>query len=194
MKWLSALLVLPGWCAIASGQSVQLPTFHQFSASSTIVVPDRGSVLLGGVNRSASGSNQFGGLPGSWSLGNAASASGVSVSVQIHDFEAMDRALLEEAARRHGRQMAKRDPQRFPTAVDLPSDASFSVAEIRRRRSADRPTADEVEPLLELARQAEQRGNPGAARVYLQMATRKSSGAIREKALAKDQRLHPATR
>lgn len=77
--------------------SVQLPTFHYFGVSTTVSVPDRGGVLLGGVNRSRSFSRSSGSpfLPGrrhtsGWSQG----ASLVSAHVWIHDFEAMDQALL----------------------------------------------------------------------------------------------------
>ncbi|MEQ8837713.1 MAG: hypothetical protein RID07_12980, partial [Lacipirellulaceae bacterium] len=30
---------------------VQLPTWHVFGASTTVLVPDRGTLVLGGVNR-----------------------------------------------------------------------------------------------------------------------------------------------
>ena len=42
------------------GTAVQLPTFSYFTTNTTVSVPDRGSVYLGGVNRAASGRNEFG--------------------------------------------------------------------------------------------------------------------------------------
>jgi len=38
----------------ATGQrvTIQLPTFHQFSLSTTVVVPDRGRLFLGGISHS----------------------------------------------------------------------------------------------------------------------------------------------
>ncbi len=40
--------------------TVQLPTFQQFSLQTSVVAPDRGSMVLGGVNRAASGSSSTG--------------------------------------------------------------------------------------------------------------------------------------
>ena len=71
-------------------------------------VPDGGSILLGGVNRSAYGSTTRG-VPGlskvpganrlftNRAIGRETSSTTASVTVQIHDFQAMDEALLAEA-------------------------------------------------------------------------------------------------
>lgn len=76
--------------------TVQLPTFNFFTISTSVMVPDRGGAYLGGVGRGASAgrSNGAPGLPGSRAFGSSAEAGGVSIGVQIHDFEATDRALL----------------------------------------------------------------------------------------------------
>lgn len=90
--------------------TIQLPAFSFFSGATTVNVPDRGSVLLGSVKRSATGSVSrgvplLGNLPvagrafGNRAFGTSQSASTLSANVQIHDLEAMDRALLEEARR-----------------------------------------------------------------------------------------------
>jgi len=90
--------------------AVQLPTFNQFGVSTTVVVPDRGSMYLGGINRSSLGRSSFGQghfSPGLLGFGNrgfgrTSSASGLSVSATIIDHNEIDRALLAEAARRRG--------------------------------------------------------------------------------------------
>ncbi len=93
--------------------TVQLPTFHVFSVSTTVVVPDRGAAYLGGVSRSRRTNNHliaplFGRLPGvgrgftSRGISSGTSASGASVSATIIDHDSMDRALLADAARRRG--------------------------------------------------------------------------------------------
>jgi len=79
---------------------VQLPTFHVFGVSTTVLVPDRGSAYLGGVNSARRGGQQFG--PGNRAYGRTTSAGGVSASATIIDLGEMDRALLAEAARRRG--------------------------------------------------------------------------------------------
>src|SRR5499427_8702463 len=84
----------------AAGQAVQLPTFHFFTLSTTVSVPDGGDAMLGGVSRSSSGRIQRGipGLPSqpfdNVATGRATGTSNVSASATIHDFEAMDKALL----------------------------------------------------------------------------------------------------
>ena len=113
-------------------QVVQLPTFHQFSTSTTVSVPDRGSASLGGVRRSATGGSQFGapGLGGNRAGGAAAQGGGLSVSAQIHDFAEMDRRLLEQAAAMRG------DVPGSLNRKSTTSAAVKSIAEIRRQKAA----------------------------------------------------------
>jgi len=118
-------LVAVGWVVELAGvgqgafaqpaSSVQLPTFSYFGVGTSVLVPDRGGAVLGGVSRSASQIRQFrvpgpmGGAlgiaspgPGGWphagwgqrSSGTTSSAQIAGVSVWIHDFEAMEAQLL----------------------------------------------------------------------------------------------------
>ena len=108
--FLPTLLVLTFAASRCEAQvSVQLPTIERFGVSTTVVVPDRGSVYLGGVNRSSLGQNSFGtplggATPGfgNRGYGRASSAGGISMSATIIDNNEIDRALLAEAARRRG--------------------------------------------------------------------------------------------
>lgn len=83
----------------ASGQAaVQLPTFNSFSVNTSVLVPDRGSVFLGGVQRSYESRAQRG-VPGlnkltgpaptlgDRRLANGRSVSYGSVSAKIIDFK-----------------------------------------------------------------------------------------------------------
>lgn len=81
---------------------VQLPTWHVFGVSTTVLVPDRGTLVLGGVNRGTRGSQNFG--PGfrNRSYNRSGTAGTVSVSATIIDHAEIDRALFAEAARRRG--------------------------------------------------------------------------------------------
>ncbi|MDO4550134.1 MAG: hypothetical protein Q4C96_02645 [Planctomycetia bacterium] len=85
------------WVLEVRAQSVQLPTFSRTGVSTTVSVPDRGRVYMGGVNRSAYGSSQ-GGTPflpfQNRSSGRSNSVNGISTSVYVHDFEAMEADLL----------------------------------------------------------------------------------------------------
>lgn len=180
-------LALVALCSGAPAQTVQLPSFQQFGVSTTVVVPDRGATSLGGVGRAAHGSNQFGfpGVPGNRSSAAAASASRASISVQIHDFEAMDRALLEQAAAM--RNSTRSLPASRPGSARLPGQAtdSFpSVQEIRRARQNSPPADSSSTELMARADAARAAGNLGSARVLYQMAARRASGPLRDAALA----------
>lgn len=91
--------------APASGQTIQLPTTRVFSVQTSVLVPDRGSAVLGGVGRSASGgvtgSSGWSGIPGAGRLfanrstGTERGSAMASVSATIIDLDAMDRAILQ---------------------------------------------------------------------------------------------------
>ena len=129
---LGIILVLSGWDSPqAHGQVVQQPNFGVFSIGSTVLVPDRGGAYLGGITRGADGSVErgvpilgnipFAGRPfRNRAIGSTRSTSSVSVHVTIIDFEAMDRALLEEAARIRA---ARENDPRFDRAPKLDADA-----------------------------------------------------------------------
>jgi type II secretory pathway component GspD/PulD (secretin) len=111
--WFAWLFVsLTGSTSAQQVTTVQLPTYSSFSVQTTVVVPDRGSMILGAISRAGSSGTQFGvpglrsrGVPflGARSISRAASASSVSVHATIIDNRAMDRAVLAEAARRGNR-------------------------------------------------------------------------------------------
>ncbi|MBI5758315.1 MAG: hypothetical protein HZA46_07345 [Planctomycetales bacterium] len=92
----ASLLVM--WLAQSaeSQVSVQLPRQSVFSVGTTVSVPDRGGVFLGGVSRVASSrsSNGIGPLRSGSSVGFERSFSGASAHVFIHDLDEMDRMLL----------------------------------------------------------------------------------------------------
>lgn len=80
-------------------QVVQQPVVRQFRVGTAVSVPDGGRAFLGGFSRGASGTNRYGGpLRSGTNTGREFSNSSQSVSVYIHDFEAMDAALLNAAA------------------------------------------------------------------------------------------------
>lgn len=86
--------------ASAQNQVVQQPVVRQMRVGTAVSVPDRGRAFLGGVNKGAVGANRYGGpFRSGTNSGREFSNSSMSVSVYIHDFEAMDEALLNEAAR-----------------------------------------------------------------------------------------------
>ncbi len=198
--------------------AVQLPTYSFFSVDTTVSVPDSGSVLLGGVSRGQDGQNEFGTpiLPfRNQSISSSRSASSARVTVTVHDFAAMDEALLGEPAssfaEHHRSGPAGGDfPRHSPAELAgnwLPNgsqasgaDPAATVADLVARRVAIRQTrADDAEKFFARARQAETDGKTSVARVYYQMAARRASGALKEQALARLQGLQgiqsaPATK
>lgn len=86
--------------AYAQNQVVQQPVVRQIRIGTAVSVPDGGRAYLGGVSKGAMGANRYGGpFRSGTNSGREFSNSSMSVSVYIHDFEAMDEALLNEAAR-----------------------------------------------------------------------------------------------
>lgn len=200
--------------AVATAQAptaVQLPTYHSFSMSTTVVVPDRGAMLLGGVDRAASGEIS-GGVPGfshvpganrlfkNRALGRETSRSTASVSVWIHDLQAMDEALLAEAAARRDAGKTAIANRANETAgrltSHLPAEAAASHFDSRRPTPAteDRPeslvairaqqaeqaeqAAAEARDLVAQGDQARANGKPAVAKIFYQMAARRSPATM----------------
>ena len=176
----------------ANAQSVQLPTFHFFTLNTSVLVPDGGDAFLGGVNRASSGRNERGipGLPGrpftNTGIGGSTVASGVSVSAQIHDLDAMDRAIL-------GDNFAANSPpakstvanSRQMAAVQTGASPIGSVAALRAQVAAEDAAAErEAAESLARGRQLLAEGKTSLAKTYLQTAARHSKSEAREQALA----------
>jgi hypothetical protein len=185
MKWIVALCMsaaaLDASVALAQGTAVQLPSVSYFTSSGSVSVPDRGGATLGGVNRSSSGMNEFGGrlLPfGNRSIGSQRGGSGVSVSAYIHDFEAMDEFLL-------GPGFSPRQPAttNLTSARDVPPPSVKELLAERRRDQEARQT--EALELVKRAQSAEEAGKPNVAGTYYRMASRKASGSLKEQIFAK---------
>lgn len=87
-------------CNGASAQSliIQQPVVETFGVNTVVTVPDRGSVLLGSVSGARDSRTWNGFSPVGSSLGLDRNYSSARATVYIHDFAAMDEALLAEAA------------------------------------------------------------------------------------------------
>ncbi len=82
----------------AQDRAVQQPVVRQFGVGTSVSVPDRGRAYLGGVSRGATSTKRFGGpFRSGTNTGREFSNSSVTTSVYIHDFDAMDAALLNAA-------------------------------------------------------------------------------------------------
>lgn len=201
--------------------AVQLPTFSFFSVPTTVVVPDRGSTYMGGVQRAASGRNEFGApmlgkLPylgrafKNTGIGLDRSASSVRAHVFIHDFDAMDEALLGRAPstfrgvpRAAGMGVSRAAPpasadpwvQRLAEAREGSAGRpAMSVAEAREQFALNSPQHQLNEKALgyfERGREAETAGKTSLAGLYYEMAARRASGQLKDQVLARLATLEP---
>ena len=214
--WRVLAVVWGAEVALAQSTTVQLPTYRTFGVRTAVTVPDRGSVYLGGINRAYSGRNEFGTplLPfRNRSFGTQRSASGVSVSVYIHDFEELEREVLSRAGGSDPKLTTLRAPDGTTRAVvqsdpgaagsgdprrtlaDGPGDPRrtpdraaplSSIEEIRRQRLADQEARQaEAEDFFERGQTAEAAGKTNVARIYYQMTAKRASGLLKEEVLAK---------
>lgn len=117
---LASLVQPPSGACAQAPTTIQLPTVREFSVSTSVLVPDRGSTSLGGVSRSAYSGSRSGvpglsKLPGAGrafsnrAIGRSTEAGSASVRAYVHDLEALDRAALaaaESTARDAGRDAA----------------------------------------------------------------------------------------
>jgi hypothetical protein len=181
--------------------AVQLPTFNFFTVSTTVEVPDSGAGFAGGVSSAASGCSQGGVLGlGSRPFFNVARGGGVSVTAEIHDFDAMDKQLLGADFDRRASAEAMADaiavrklpimlrpvvasnlPKSSPLALDVAGGSS--IAEMRRQQAAEDSAADrEARRLFDQAVELQTAGKPGVAKVFYQMAARRATGELKERA------------
>jgi hypothetical protein len=179
-------------CAATSARAqapavVQLPSFSSFSVDTSVSAPDRGSVSLGGVGRSSTGSTAFGpGIgPGNRSFGRSTSSSNTSVRATIHDLDALDRATLDRAnANRtankpsggtdHARRLAA---ARQSSAGQVPAG---SVADARRQRAAEVVSEQaETNANLKRAREAAAAGKTSVAAMFYKLAAKHASGDLK---------------
>jgi len=81
-------------------QIIQLPSFHSFSYSGTVVVPDGGTTSLGGNTYSSSSRSQRSGLfPGPIARSGQSQFGNAAATATIIDHQAIDQQLLGQSRR-----------------------------------------------------------------------------------------------
>jgi len=190
IRWLLALGVIASTMT-ATAQTVQLPTFSYFTATTSVMVPDRGSASVAGMSSALDGSisRGLGTLGPTFSTRGFSAvrgASSVSVTATIHDFEAMDAALLGPLANRTA---AAVSPE--PRLANGPERSGAgsgrqSVAEIQRQQLVEQAQlADEARSYMAQGDEALAKGKPGVAKIYYQMAARRATGELLAEVQAK---------
>jgi hypothetical protein len=145
------LLISESHAQLVQQQSVQLPTFHYFGVTTTVVVPTRGTISMGGVTSSTRGRTRFDKVGSSFD--RTSQVGGLSMSATVIDNSEIDRALLAEAARRRG---AKFD------VLGRPIESVDGDVYLRRAREAEASGQPEVAKVF--YRRAAKLGNALAKR------------------------------
>lgn len=170
-----------------NAQVVQLPSMHTFTIRTSVLVPDSGGAYLGGTRRSLQGSTSRG-IPGLGAVGRntarggTVAGTGVMVHATVIDHEELDELVLSEArARREGRGDAEASPR---AVMAEPKRAPVSVAAIKRELAAeDAELEAEAERDFQKAADYERAGEVALARSYYRVAARKSTGAVKQRAV-----------
>lgn len=179
--------------ARAQQVTVQQPVVETFGVQTSVLVPDRGTIFLGGVSRAAEARSTFGPYPfraGS-SVGRELHSSGASATVWIHDLAAMDEYLLGLDT---GRAPHDLHPAITPRGALMRVDDQRTIhhppqaAHVPAARRADpvlpaglRDAASAAEGFYQLGVKAEARGDAAVARVHYQMAAGRGSEAARRR-------------
>lgn len=162
-----SLVVLMGQTLFAQ-QAIQQPVVGTTSVNTTVSVPDRGTTFMGGVSSAQSGRNQYGPFRSGPSSGLSRQATSMSVSVFIHDLQAMDEELLNSRP-------ASSDARRPATGVTSYKSAREKVPEV-----AESPV-EKAAKFEQLARKADQAGKTSVAKLHWQMAAKYGSKAAEER-------------
>ena len=176
--------------------TIQLPTFNFTTVTTTVSVPDRGGVSLGGISRSRSGTSSrgtplIGKLPfvgrpfGNRSTGRELGTSNLSVHAYIHDFEAMDEAILARAAARHPRPGLVMNVNNSGTLVGENLTIPNAVMRQRQESAQQQAQIDELADLWSRAQEAEKDGKRGVAKIFYRMISRDATGDLKQHALAR---------
>lgn len=166
--FLSAILVVLGSTSVLPAQvTVQQPAVESIGVSTSVSVPDRGRIFMGGVNSATSSRQSNGPLRTGTSREYSLSASSITVGVTIIDIHAMDEAILNSVP----------DSPALPVIRSHTAAVNGDVV-----RSAD-PTAtlEKITRFEKLAQQAEIAGKVGVAKLHWQMAAKHGSSLARAK-------------
>lgn len=190
ISWLSAGLFA---CCVAQAPAqlpataqlpttVQLPSYSTFGVDTSVSVPDRGSMSLGGVGRSSSGGAAFGPSlgPRSRGYGRQTSARSATDHARVYDLDALDRQTLDQAQKSYGKLPGSARRAARADASSATEGPKGSVAEARRLHDAEQAGQQrDALKYLDQADRAAARGKPQVARVLYQMAERRASGELK---------------
>lgn len=172
-----AMLIIVAAVHTANAQqiTVQQPIVGTTGVATSVMVPDQGRILLGGVTSAQSSRSRYGFGPAGSSIGVARSSRSLTAGVTIVDLREMDEALLNSV---------NSVPDQASSLWARPAAAisSRSVTQPARTTSnADTSPAERAARFEQLARNAEAKSQPGVAKLHWQMASKYGSTIARER-------------
>lgn len=171
----TAACLFAGFAAESFAQApttVQLPSFQFFTVSTSVLVPDRGTMSLGGISTAGTSALASGPFFPQSASGSTMNSSGMSISVQIHDMAELDAAVLA--------QTKSIGSSSSSSLAGTKSPASQSVAEAHRQHEQEVAAVDDqARDYYQRGLLAESNAQVGAAKVWYQMASRRATGAFK---------------
>ncbi len=157
----------------ASSQDITLqqPIVGTTSVSTSVAVPDRGRVFLGGVSSAQSGRSRSGFMPFGSSVGMSRSSRSLSVGVTITDLREMDEAILNSVPDRTA------SVSRYSSAIS----AASAISPRKPSRVEEESPTERAVKFERLALKAEAENHPGVAKLHWQMAAKYGSAVARER-------------
>ena len=167
--------------------TVQLPTYQRFSMTTSLWVPDQGAAYAGGTRSSRLTRDRH-----LRTAGN--SSNGLTITAFIHDFEAMDAAVLEQGRRARIQKGVPLQSLRQPTREKAPR-RPLTVGEVRLQTQSKRAarTARALRD-YKLAQRLAAKGKHAAAQILLNSALSRADETLRSKIVEQIAALERTTR
>lgn len=161
-----AFVVLIHAASVATAQTVtvQQPIVDVFNVDTVVSVPDRGSILLGGVGRASEAGFHSGFRPYGSSVGLERSNSSAWASVYIHDFEALDAELLATPTQTAATQSVAVNPLAANAYRSLSRQHAAAVASTVSPSTGVTAAATKVDRVLPPAANVPAAGSAGSSR------------------------------
>jgi hypothetical protein len=206
ITWSGLAIAAAIGCGVATAQqpqvplppsTVQLPTFSFFTVQTTVSVPDRGAMQLGGITRGRDSRIERGFGPlANRATGSERSVASTSVHATIIDNDEIDRMLLAAAARRTGTavdpalgkaaELARHVATAAPSLPERGPALAGSVAAIKAQKAAAADVKNsEAAELFAKGQAAEAEGKAAVAKVFYQMVVRRDAGQLKQQAAAR---------
>jgi hypothetical protein len=165
------------WATSGAAQVVQLPSVGTFSISTSVAVPDRGNMAVGGLGTASSGRLQRGPGIGPYAAGGTRGGTHASLHTTVIDLDELDRMIRSQTGKYPSTpELASTDPNphvRIPTKprgrIARP-EYDYLMALSGHGQVVQHQDMDAVRYYLTLAEHARLKGNWAAVKLYYEQA------------------------